>query len=154
MTIDELKIGEMYVLSGRRARLDKIERVAGGDSARFRPYDESCPYLQVTLSTGRKFEKSHVLLSNRYSPDTIGQIIETWEDRKARLKSERAEKDELKNATANLNQALEEAGFRVGYADGRFITIPGGVREIRKLASILASYEEESGSSELSDLLS
>lgn len=146
---NDLKIGEMYAINGRRARLESFQFVTGdqGDSYQ-RPYDASAPYLEATFSVGRKFERQVTVSGNRWYPARLRQVEGTWEEMKARKASEKAQRQEAEEITKELRGALEKMGLRGGFVNARGeVTIYGDLPNVRTLTAIIAAHVEETGSS-------
>lgn len=145
MDVSELKVGEIYSLNGRRARLDKIGTTPGGDIYTH-PHDPDEPYAEVTVSVGRSFDSTRVLRGSRWRKTVIGELQETWEGMKVRKQEEKDHRQEAERVSKELREVLSQMGMGGGFTDGRSATIYGDLSQMRQLTAVLAAHLEDSGS--------
>jgi len=137
----DLIAGEIYNYAGRRARLDKIGQT-------------SEDYLEVVISTGRSFENSITLAGNKWRPDRIFDLNETWAASKERKKLAREHLQQINNLSQRLFQASEQLGLNIGYIrrDGT-ACLSGDTTSFTALVEAVEHKARQGHSSAISDLI-
>lgn len=157
MDAADLVVGEMYALNGRRARLDRLGWSQGGDH-RYRPFSDEPVYAEAVFSVGRSFDRQVTLTANHWVPSRVPKIEETWQERKERLSSEKALKNEANEVSRELRAVLREFDMGGGWTDGSSFSVYADLPQTRILIAALEAYKEQmadsSASPELAELLS
>lgn len=143
-SIDNLKVGEIYSLWGRRARIEAITPATGGNPA------------SVTVMMGRNLDQPRNLSATSYRPDFIRDLQETWNDAKERKGRER----EFRRQADQLSERLSIAGEQLGINGGAYISkdgrlqVYGNLESLGKLVAAVEDYAAREQGSALGELLS
>lgn len=131
MLIEDMKVGEVYCLGGKRAKLDSI----GVD-------DEGFPLIKMLR--GRSLDEEYICRQGKYSQGRVHEIEETWQGSKDRKLAARNARAQAFDVQKQLAPAMAKLGIDSCWVNDTGMQIYADIDAIAALSRIIIEAAEES----------